>query len=201
MRRGIVSALLIALLATNALSASTQGEKPPPRLAPQTDHARAAPHLPGPDMREALRIRQDPRRNRLWVLTLDDVRVYELASRRLIRRIVIPPWSVARDACVPDLALDRTGAAYVSGNAHPVIWRIDPRGFEITEQEIRLRGREGWAIGFGVLHFAADGTLFAVTATANSLWKVDTARGNADLIAVFQPPLGTCAMPAPAVSG
>lgn len=202
MRTGIVARWFIPLVATSAFVAASRGEQPPaPVSSLRTEYAATVPDAYAADARAALHVRQDLRRNRVWMLTLDDVRVYDLASKRLIRRIALPPWSVAREACAPALALDRTGAAYVSGNAHPVLLRIDPRRFEITEREIELRGREGWAIGFGALHFASDGSLFAVTASANSLWKVDVAREKADLIAIFQPPLTACAMPAPAVSG
>ena len=57
--------------------------------AGRTDGAdlRLEPH--GMIEREALRIRKDTLRNRLWVLTLDEVRVYDTAKnrKRLIRKI------------------------------------------------------------------------------------------------------------------
>lgn len=42
------------------------------------------------DTQQALRVRIDTTRNRLWVLGLDHVDVYDIAERRLIRRIALP---------------------------------------------------------------------------------------------------------------
>src|SRR5678815_4624364 len=64
---------------------------------------------------DVLRIREDLVRNRLWVLTSSDVRVYNTAAtgKRLIRTIALPNWSVVgfRNVCMPDLVLDRVGSA------------------------------------------------------------------------------------------
>ena len=130
---------------------------------------------------QALRVRVDTARNRLWVLGLDDVYVYDIASKHLIRRIALPEWyiAVADLICNPDMALDRSGAAFISDNLQPTLWEIDPESFQLKKHVIRLVKRENWDIGFGGLAFASDGTLFGLTASGASLWQLDLGSASA----------------------
>lgn len=132
--------------------------------------------------REALRIRHDAARSRTWLLGLDAVRVYDTASGKLIREIVLPGWSVARLVCNPDLVFDGSGSAFVSSNGQARLWRIDGRSFELSVREVRMLERERWDIGFGALAFASDGTLVALTSLGGSLWKIDVGTGDARMV-------------------
>jgi len=49
-------------------------------------------------LRDGFRIRRDEARNRIWLLGLDDVRVYDSVDGRLIRIIALPSWSVPASA-------------------------------------------------------------------------------------------------------
>jgi len=146
-------------------------------------------------LNDGLRIRRDETRNRIWLLGVDDVRVYDAGSKRLIRKIALPSWSVVSFdfACMPDMALDRSGSAFVSSNVQAKLWRIDADSFEVKEYEISLLGREQWAIGFGALAFAPNGTLYALTSSAGSLWKIDVAKANASMIEPDSSPSTACA--------
>ena len=144
----------------------------------------------------ALRVRTDAQRGRLWVLGFDDVRVYDAASKRLIRQVRLPGWSAARFICDPDLALDASGSAVVSSNVQSRLWRVDGGSFEVKEQVISLPERERWDIGFGALGFAADGSLYGVTSNANSLWKIDVAQARASLVESYHAPLKACSVAA-----
>jgi len=148
------------------------------------------------DERDALRIKTDTARNRLWVLGLDNVRVYDTVKKKLIRQMELPNWSVARFVCMPDLALDRSGSAFISSNVQAKLWRIDADSFEVKEHEISLQGRERWDVGFGALAFAADGALYALTSSVGSLWKIDVANASAGMIEPKSPPLNVCAFTA-----
>ena len=132
--------------------------------------------------REALRARHDAARGRTWLLSLDAVRVYDTASGKLLREIVLAGWSVARLVCNPDLVLDESGSAFVSSNGQARLWRIDGRSFEQSVREVRMLERERWDIGFGALAFAADGTLVALTSLGGSLWKIDVGTGDARMV-------------------
>lgn len=145
------------------------------------------------DEQGSLRFRTDAARNRLWALGVDDVRVYDAAKKQLIRKIVLPNWSVARFICDPDMALDSSGSAYISSNVQAKLWRVDADSFEVKEHEISLRGREQWDTGFGALAFAADGALYALTSSAGSLWKIDVAKASASMIEPDNPPSKACA--------
>jgi hypothetical protein len=142
--------------------------------------------------RGVLRVRTDGARGRLWVLGVNDVRVYDSVKKRLIRRIVLPNWDVARLICDPDLILDASGSAIVSSNVRARLWRIDVDTLEVREREIRLHGREQWDIGFGALMLAADGSLFALTSTGGWLWNVDFDAGSARLWNWGAPMLNVC---------
>lgn len=149
---------------------------------------------------QALRVRVDTARNRLWVLGVDDVYVYDIAKKHLIRRIALPGWSVTEFICLPDMALDRSGTAFISHNLQPRLWQIDVHSFELKEHVIRLLGREHWDIGFGGLAFAPDGTLFGVSALAGSLWRIDIGNASAHQVELDARVLDACALTAPALA-
>jgi hypothetical protein len=132
--------------------------------------------------RDTIRIKLDATRDRIWLLDLDGVRVYDAGRKRVIRRISLPDWMVAGFVCMPDMALDGGGSAYVSSNIQPKLWKIDAESFRVSELPIRLQGREQWDTGFGALAFAADGTLLAMTSTGGWLWTVDVIDGRANAI-------------------
>jgi hypothetical protein len=144
---------------------------------------------------DAFRVRRDTARNRLWVLGADDVRVYD-GMRRLIRQMTLPNWSVARFMCAPDLVLDSSGSAIISGNLPARLWRIDADTFAVQQHDVTLNGKEQWDTGFGALALAADGTLVALTSSANSLWRIELSSSNAHMIERYHPPLPACTLAA-----
>ena len=157
----------MVLLATLAAGCGSEGSRPAGEAAVE---------------RDALRTRTDAARGRLWVLRLDDVRVYDAASKRLIRKIELPGWSAAGPTCPPDLVLDRVGSAYVSSTVTSKLWRIDTSTIKAEEIRITLVDKEQWEVGFGALAFTPDGTLLAVTALAGTLWKLDVDSGGARMV-------------------
>ena len=146
------------------------------------------------DQRNALRTRTDPARGRIWVLGIDDVRVYDAASRRLLRQIALPGWLVVDTPCMPDLILHRSGSAYISSNVRPWIWRIDGAGFDLRVYEVSMPGREHLDFGFATLRFGDNGTLYAFSPAANSVWKIDLFHANASMIESYGVPLNECTL-------
>jgi hypothetical protein len=136
----------------------------------------------GASLRDAFRVRRDEARSRIWLLGVDDVRVYDSVNGRLIRTIALPNWSVARFSCDPDMVLDGEGSAIISSNAQSRLWRIDASSLEVSEHEIRLQGREQWDAGFGALAYAADGSLLALMSFGGSLWNIELDRGIARMV-------------------
>ena len=147
------------------------------RCAGRADSGDIRMDAPVNSARDVLRIREDVPRNRLWVLTANEVRVYNTAAagKRLIRTITLPSWSVVglRHVCMPDMALDRTGSAFISSNGQARLLRIDGDRFDLKDYAINFRDREGLDIGFGALTFAAGGTLYARTTPGGLLWEID----------------------------
>jgi hypothetical protein len=148
----------------------------------------------GDVLRDGFRIRRDAVRNRIWLLSLDNVRVYDGQSKRLIRNIALPSWSVARFACDPDMVLDGSGSAIVSSNVESRLWRIDADSFEVREYPITLQGREHWDVGFGALAVGVDGTLLALTSVSESLWRIDLGKGSASMVAPVGARLNVCGL-------
>ena len=128
-------------------------------------------------LQDGIRVRRDAVRNRIWLLGLEDVRVYDATSERLIRRVALPGWSVARNACDPDLVLDESGSAIISSNVQARLWRIDGGTLTVSERDITLQERENWDVGFTALAPADNGKLLAVTSLAGSFWSIDLDKG------------------------
>jgi hypothetical protein len=129
-------------------------------------------------------MRTDAARNRLWVLTLENVHVYDIAGRMLLRRIRLPGWSVADFdyARPPDIALDDRGTAVISNNVEPRLLEIDPSTFQTKEHQLRLTSPKHWETGFGSLQFMRDGTLLAVSTTGEAVFRIDLRNGKAQEI-------------------
>ncbi len=144
----------------------------------------------------ALRIKVDAARNRLWVLGLKHVYVYDITGKQLIRRVALPDWSVAGFVCSPDMALDPSGAAYIAGNVASTLWKIDAEDFGVKAHELTLRAGANRDLGFGALTFAADGALYALTAHDGSLWRIDVATLRGSEVALSERLLNTCSLTA-----
>lgn len=190
-RSGLISLVTVAAMAGCGIDGISAHNSP----AGRTDGADLQMESYGMIERDALRIRKDTLRNRLWVLTLEEVRVYDTAKnrKRLIRKIELPNWSVAQFICNPDMVLDSAGSAIISSNVQARLLLIDGDSFELRAREITLREREQWETGFRALTFAADGSLLALASMGGSLWKIDVTNADANMIRLDNnPPLDAC---------
>ncbi len=155
--------------------------------SPERDKSLIAQSSRRGDHADPYRIRPDIQRGRYWVLGHDHVHIYSTTDKRLIQKIVLPGWNVAGFLGVPDMVLDRSGAAWISSNIVPMLWRIDPDSFNVTRIDITLQTKENWDVGFTGLAFAADGTLFGVTASTASLWTLKPDESKATPISLSPP--------------
>lgn len=143
---------------------------------------------------QPLRIVQDPERNRTWRLERDAVYVQEAAKTR---RIELPGWMHADDSyvCRPDLALDAAGAAVITSNVAPIVWRVDPRTGTASQHDLVLDEDQDREIGFSGLTYAADqGVFFAVSASQGSLWRIDPLLRRAQKIPASEPVRNACSL-------
>lgn len=147
----------------------------------------------GPPKAELQVLRADAAGNRLWVLDEDAVTVYDNTNGRRLRRVMLPDWVVAGpgDSCPPSLALDASGAAFVSSNVVPVLWRVDPRRFQVTRIALELDADADKDVGFTSMSFSQDGALLAAGATFASAWRIDVGSGRASKVASSPAP-GAC---------
>ena len=143
-----------------------------------------------------LRVRLDVRRDRLWVLDIGRVHVVDLVTNRRIRTVALPNWmfSAHEDLCLPDLALDAHGAAFVSSNVQPGLWRIDPDNFRVYERAVSLDAYRDLDTGFSALSIGEGGVMFAAMAAPGLLWRVDTDVFRAENIPLEKRLFGVCAL-------
>jgi hypothetical protein len=186
----VLGILVVATLATTGCGKNRLPEQHSAPVASADDRSLLATYRI--DDREILRTKIDTARNRLWVLGLDYVHVYDASHKALIRKTALPNWSVAGRICAPDLVLDRTGAAFVSSNVQSRLWRIDGDGFALTEHIIALRERESWDVGFAALVFRPDGSLLALTSSTGMVWRIDLATNSASVVDTNASLMGAC---------
>lgn len=148
-------------------------------------------------MAEPSRLVRDESRNNLWVLQQDAVYLHDAKTRALKRRFELPGWIHVEDcyACPPALALDPNGAAVVSSNVVPTLWRIDPAKGEVTKHELVLDTDNDKDVGFTAITYAPDqGVFFASSATYGTLWRIDPLLRRAQKIALSAPLDAACAL-------
>ena len=151
-------------------------------------------------VRQALRVKADLARGRRWELDWGVASAYDTASGQLIRRIRLPGanFSVARESCLPDMLLSRSGALIVSSNAQPSLWRISPSRFEVERYDIELDSDNDKDFGFTGLAWGADeNVLFAVSATTGTLWRIDLVSAKASKIELSTAIRGACGLSVP----
>jgi hypothetical protein len=125
---------------------------------------------------QALRTKTDLARGMRWELEWGGVVVRDLATGKTLRHIPLPgaTFAGARDSSLPDLLLGRTGAAFVSSNVQPRIWRISPARFEVELFDIALDSDEGKDFGFDNLAWETDEkVLRATNAPGGIAWRIE----------------------------
>jgi len=148
-------------------------------------------------MAEPSRLVRDVSRNNLWVLQQDAVYLHDATTRALKKRYELPGWVHVGEgyACPPALALDPNGAAIVSSNVVPTLWRIDPAKGEVTKHELALDADNDKDVGFTAITYAPDqGVFFASSGTYGTLWRIDPLLRRAQKIALSAPLEPACAL-------
>ena len=137
--------------------------------------------LPLDSRKHVLRIRLDAQRQRIWVLASDAVYVYDYVNSRRTHRIAIDALAQhSSDHCLPDMALDRFGNAFVSSATQTLLTRIDAESLELTQRELQLDSDQDKDFGFSALAFIGrNDTLYAASASTGALWRIDPAQNRA----------------------
>lgn len=144
-----------------------------------------------------LRFRTDAARDRLWVLTLDGVEVYEVATRRKLTQIALSGWIWVDEqySCPPDLTLGPKGEALISSNVVPTLWRVDPVTLAASQHDLVLDQDTDRDIGFsGMTYSAEQGIFFAVSNLHGSLWRIDPLLKRAQKIPISTPVPSACSL-------
>lgn len=123
----------------------------------------------------AMRYQADTARHRVWALTPEGASVHEAASAEGVD-IALPGWQWvgAPYACPPALALAADGAALVTSNVVPVVWRIDPVTLAVTVHRLALDADTNKDVGFSAIVYSPrHAAYFAVSDVHGSLWRID----------------------------
>jgi hypothetical protein len=145
------------------------------------------------------RQRDDPARNRVWILNSHGLFVYETASGKLLE-IPLPSWHWVGmpHSCPPDVALGPGGEVVVTSNVVPVMWRIDPKTLTVSVHELALNADYNKDIGFSRLAYSAEnGAYFAVSDVHGSVWRIDRALQHGRKIAQIAIAQGACRIALP----
>lgn len=180
-----------------ALAIAGCAESPQMRVEASASRASSAAQAEG--LHAAVRVKMDPAHGRRWELGWGAAFAYDAASGHFIRRIPLTGASLsgARGTCRPDLLVSRSGAVIVSSNAEPVLWRIDPAGFEVRRYDIVPDSDRSKDFGFSALAWGADEkVLYAASATTGTLWRIDLGSATASKIALTSPIWEACALSA-----
>lgn len=152
--------------------------------------------LPHDGRGKVLRIRIDEQSHRIWILASDALYLYDERTSQQLQRFAVEEFlqhSLAH--CLPDMALDRSGAVLVSSAIRPELLRIDGRTLEMTRHDLQLDADHGKDFGFSALAFSEEHEeLYAASATTGTFWKIDTAIDRATKITLPEHLLGACAL-------
>ena len=139
----------------------------------------------------------DTARNRVWFLTRNGVRLYDLESPEKIRQIELPGWMWLSEpySCMPDLALGPKGEALVSSNVLPSLWRIDPDTLAVSKHELALGADTNKDVGLSGLAYSAEERAFlAVSDLHGSLWRIDPSLESAQKVLLSSPIPQACGL-------
>ena len=147
-----------------------------------------------------LRSQADAARNRIWILTLDGVALYEASTGVKVAQIPLPGWIWVGEqyACPPDLAIGPHGEAVISSNVVPALWRVDPVTRLASKHDLAIENDAGRDVGFSALAYSAQQqAYFAVSPSHGSLWRIDPQLGRAQRIPLSTSLPSACALTVP----
>jgi len=140
-------------------------------LSPAPRAIQAAPDAGLGDERR----RDDPARDRVWVLNSQGVFMYRAGTPGFVE-ITLPSWQWldAPYGSLPDLALGPDGEAVITSNVVPILWRIDPETLAVSMHELALDSDQDKDVGFSSLVYSAEHeAFFAVSDAQGSRWQID----------------------------
>ncbi len=133
-------------------------------------------------------VQEDASHTQRWLLEKDVVTVSRADSAGIVRRLVLPDGVFAYlpyAPCPPAMILDKSGAAIISSNVLPILWRVDPQTFQVQRYELELDHDGGQDVAFSALVAAPEqGILYATSATMDALWRIDLGSAKAQRIAL-----------------
>ena len=111
-----------------------------------------------------------------WRLSKEGVQVFDSLGKAQKLTIALPGWVWASQpyACPPDLAVGPRGEVLVTSNVLPVLWRIDPKTFQVTVHRLALDADNDKDVGFSKIFYSAgEDAYIAVSAAHGSAWRID----------------------------
>lgn len=172
MSNGIAHTSALALLAASIFAIAGCDTGRAPAQPPQASSAMPQVEFPAIDSRQ----RDDPARNRVWILNHHGLFLYHTGTPQRLVEISLPSWQWVDmpHACPPGLALGPKGEAVVTSNIVPTLWRVDPDSLAVSVHELALDADGNKDVGFSRLEYSSEhGAYFAVSEVHGSLWRID----------------------------
>ena len=142
----------------------------------------------------------DEKRGQLWILDTRAIYVYVLTDKgnenygaTFIRAVPIPPAAISIRRCMPALALDGIGNAYVSSNAALTITVVNAEYLGATSIRLKPESNALNLSALAGLTVLQDGaTLIGVDALNGQLIRIDLRTAEASLIRTYADLTGGC---------
>jgi hypothetical protein len=132
-----------------------------------------------PASEQPIAVREDLARGMRWELGWGSVTAYDIASGQRLRVIALTGANLsgARESCMPDMLLGRSGALIVSSNVQPVLWRISPSHFEVERLDIAVDSDAEKDFGFTSLRWGENERAIYAGASTGAVWRIDLVSG------------------------
>ena len=126
---------------------------------------------------EALGVKVDDARDRLWVVSPSAVYVYKMKSDQLLAKVELASIIQVPNPGLNDLVIDGEGNAYVAESFHPLLLKIDGRDFRATKfrdlSAIPYGTQGDFKYNLNGIILARDGkSLIAVKTNEGTLWRI-----------------------------
>ena len=118
-----------------------------------------------------------------WSLGRDGVQVTRPDGAQII---VLPDWHWASEGytCPPALAVGPGGAAVVTSNVVPTLWKVDARTLRVTAHPLELDSDHEKDVGFSTLRYMPkEDVWIAFSAAQGSTWRIDAGLTRAQKLA------------------
>ncbi len=142
---------------------------------------------------EALGLKVDEARDRLWLVDGAAVYVYQIANHQLLKKVLLSSVVTTDNPGLNDLAIDSDGSAYVTDSFNPFLLKVDGKSFEMTVFRdltgiVPYGQQNNFPYNLNGIAFSPDHqSLVSVKTNEGTLWRINLADRSVNQIALSEP--------------